>query len=134
MVFQRRRFFAFTLYTLVNIIPPAMADVYARYDYLLCVVNNIDNYLGAANDPVLVFLDKCPSVSVSELEVLDYATNSLPALSSKQQIAQSVETLVISFRKKELDCLARFLKSAESRSEDGLVLLPENICEVQILP
>lgn len=90
-----------------------------------CVLDNIGKYIQSPDDPVIIFLKKCPKVTVDEETILSEAYNSLPNLEASKDNAQP--TNVISFTKKELNCLS-VEQDKQLLDKGQFYEIPQKIC------
>jgi hypothetical protein len=82
-----------------------------------CVLDNLDAYLDASEkDPLLIFMDICPTLTPSAERVLANASNSLPQI--KRSAGEPAIANVLVARRYELRCLQRM-------REQGVLPTPE---------
>lgn len=103
----------------------AEENILVGKDAMKCVLDNIEKYIQSPDDPVIIFLKQCPKVTVDEETILSEAYNSLPNLEASKDNVQA--TNVISFTKKELNCLA-VEKNKKLLDKGQFYEIPQKIC------
>lgn len=108
--------------------PSSAPPIVVQRQSLLCVIDNVKIYQSSKANPVIIILDRCPQLDVTESDLLDNSENYLPTLQSESKSGNAAITNVVSFTKKELECLKKIRRMIVESSEKT-VSLPPKICK-----
>jgi hypothetical protein len=89
---------------------------------LECIVANLETYSSQGGDPILIFVDDCPAIDLSQI-MSKRVKNSLPVVKSQPSKKDWDEAIV--FSKTDLACVSKYLKN----SEKGMIQVKKKPCE-----
>ena len=100
-----------------------------RKDQLRCVIDHLDKYEASPNDPIIIFLEICPDLTVTPARLAKSTKFELPTIAGTPD-RQGKPERHLSIKKAELKCLLQYRPLVEG-SDDSVVRIPAAICSPQ---
>lgn len=100
-----------------------------RKDQLRCVIDHLDKYEASPNDPIIIFLEICPDLTVTPARLAKITKFELPTIAGTPD-RQGKPERHLSIKKAELKCLLQYRPLVEG-GDDSVVRLPAAICSPQ---
>src|SRR5271157_2354251 len=95
-------------------------------DQLKCVIDHIDKYESSPSDPVIIFLEICPDLSISAAKLATMTRYELPTVIGTPYAPGNPERH-LSIKKADLKCLLQYRPLVES-NDGSMVRLPGMLC------
>jgi hypothetical protein len=103
----------------------ASSGFLVRKSQLECVIDNLDKYLNSGTDPIVIYLNICPQLTLTPDMIARMAVNELPRIGRGVQDSSSPET-VLALTKADLICLRDVVKTLKVTGEN--VHVPAELC------